>query len=99
MSCINKYIFPSLWAIILFCITISSSAFIFAQDSTLIYPITPTFDPTSNTPQSFDLGDPSSMTQTIVYDPITGRYIFTETLGNGLNYRNPSMMTLSLIHI
>ena len=66
----------------------------FSQDSSLIYPIINPYDPTSNTPQSFDLGDPSSLTQTIVYDPLTGRYIFTETMGNGMNYRNPSMMTL-----
>ena len=66
----------------------------FSQDSTLIYTIINPFDPTTNRPQSFDLGDPSSLTQNIVYDPISGRYIFTETFGNGMNYRPPSMMTL-----
>ena len=60
----------------------------------MIYPIINPFDPTTNRPQSFDLGDPSSLTQNIVYDPISGRYIFTETFGNGMNYRPPSMMTL-----
>ena len=44
--------------------------------------------------QSFDLGDPSSLNQNITYDPITGSFVFSETLGNGLNYRNPSLMTL-----
>lgn len=63
-----------------------------AQD-TLQFPIQNNIDPTQTTPQSFDLGDPSSMEQTIVYDPVTGTYIFKETIGT-LNYRNPSMMTL-----
>jgi cell surface protein SprA len=63
-----------------------------AQD-TLQFPIQNNIDPTQTQPQSFDLGDPSSMEQTIVYDPVTGTYIFKETIG-ALNYRNPSMMTL-----
>jgi cell surface protein SprA len=65
----------------------------FAQD-TLPFPIQNSLDPTQTQPQSFDLGDPSSVNQTIVYDPATGTYIFKETIGKGINYRNPSMMTL-----
>ncbi len=65
------------------------------EDTTLIFPINPVYDPTQSQPQSFDLGDPSSVEQTIMYDPATGTYVFTETIGpNGMNYRNPSMMTL-----
>lgn len=61
----------------------------------LPFPITNPLDPTSNNPQSFDLGDPTNMKQTIVFDPATGTYVFKETIGNSdLNYRNPSMMTL-----
>jgi cell surface protein SprA len=61
----------------------------------LPFPIENNIDPTQTSPQSFDLGDPSSVKQTIVYDPTTGTYIFKETIGNSeLNYRNPSMMTL-----
>ncbi len=63
-----------------------------AQD-TLQFPIQNTIDPTQTQPQSFDLGDPSKLEKTIVYDPVTGTYVFRETLGT-LNYRNPSMMTL-----
>ena len=66
---------------------------LFAQD-TLPFPIQNNIDPTQTNPQSFDLGDPSSVKQTIVYDPTTGTYIFKETIGNELNFRNPSMMTL-----
>lgn len=69
----------------------------FGQDTTntLPFPITNPLDPTQNNPQNFDLGDPSGVKKTIVYDPITGKYIFTETMGSsGLRYRNPSMMTL-----
>jgi cell surface protein SprA len=66
----------------------------YAQD-TLPYPLKNANDPTLNKKQSFDLGDPTSMKQTIVYDPVTGTYVFKETIGNSdLNYRNPSMMTL-----
>jgi cell surface protein SprA len=64
-----------------------------AQD-TLPFPIQNSLDPTQTQPQSFDLGDPTSVNQTIVYDPATGTYIFKETIGQDLNYRNPSMMTL-----
>ncbi len=63
-----------------------------AQD-TLQFPIQNNIDPTQTQPQSFDLGDPSKLEKTIVYDPVTGTYVFRETLGT-LDYRNPSMMTL-----
>lgn len=63
------------------------------DDSTLVFPISNNIDPTQTLPQSFDLGDPSAVEQTIVYDPVTGSYVFTETIGDGLNFRNPSMMT------
>lgn len=66
---------------------------VIAQD-TLPFPIQNNIDPTQTQTQSFDLGDPSSVTPSIVYDPVTGNYIFKETIGNGINYRNPSMMTL-----
>ena len=68
--------------------------FIVTGQDTLQFPIQNNIDPTQTKPQSFDFGDPSSVKQTIVYDPITGTYIFKETIGNGLDFRNPSMMTL-----
>lgn len=71
------------------------SRVVYAQeDTTLQFPINNPLDPTQTQQQSFDLGDPSSVNQTIEYDPITGTYIFKETIGTDLNYRNPSMMTL-----
>lgn len=61
----------------------------------LPFPIENNIDPTQTQTQSFDLGDPSNVQQTIVYDPKTGNYIFKETIGGSeFNYRNPSMMTL-----
>lgn len=64
-------------------------------DTTLPFPITNPLDPTQNNPQTFDLGDPTGVKKNIVFDPVTGKYIFSETMGNSnLNYRNPSMMTL-----
>ena len=71
-----------------------SAASVLGQD-TLIFPIENNYDPTQTEIQSFDLGDPTSVNQTIVYDPATGTYIFQETIGStDLNFRNPSMMTL-----
>ncbi len=62
---------------------------------TLRYPIQSPNDPTQSRKQSFDLGDPSSVNKTIVYDPKTGTYVFKETIGDSeLNYRNSSLMTL-----
>ena len=60
-----------------------------AQD-TLVYPIQDSYDPTTTKPQSFDLGDPSSLNRTIVYDPKSGTYVFKESIGSSdLKYRNP----------
>ncbi len=60
----------------------------------LPFPIFNPMNPGQNLPQSFDLGDPTNLQQGIVYDPETGKFIFTETIGNGLFYRYPSMMSL-----
>ena len=94
MICLNKVYFLRGLGLWIFLIMFWAPSSYLSQDSTLIYPIINPFDPTTNRPQSFDLGDPSSLTQNIVYDPISGRYIFTETFGEGMNYRPPSMMTL-----
>lgn len=65
------------------------------EDPELKYPIGNSPDPTQSGKQSFDLGDPSNLNRTIVYDPVSGKYIFTETIGkSNLNFRNPSLMTL-----
>ena len=87
-----KHLTTTFFTFVVF-VLFTSMGQLFAQD-TLPFPIQNNIDPTQTTPQSFDLGDPSSVKQTIVYDPITGRYIFKETIGNELNFRNPSMMTL-----
>ena len=34
------------------------------------------------------------MQQTIEYDPETGRYVFKQTVGQGLLFRNPTAMEL-----
>lgn len=78
----------------IFLLVFGASHNVMAQpDTTLPFPIQNSNDPTQTQPQSFDLGDPTDLKQTIVYDPATGTYVFKETLGN-LNFRNPSMMTL-----
>ena len=92
----NKIYFKyKLNKLFLFGLFVLLSTFSIAQNQiTLPFPITNPLNPTQNTPQSFDLGDPTSLNQSIVYNPETGTYIFSETLGNGLFFRNPSMMTL-----
>jgi len=60
----------------------------------LPYPIEEHVDPSGNETQSFDLGLPNNVTTTIEYDPVTGTYIFRETIGENIYYRPASMMTL-----
>lgn len=59
----------------------------------LPFPINPSWNSYNNNPQSFDLGDPSNMQQSIEYDPETGRYVFKQTVGQGLLFRNPTAMS------
>lgn len=65
-----------------------------ATSDSLKFPINNNTDPTQSRKQSFDFGDPTSVQQTVVYDPITGHYVFKEKLGDDIDFRNPSMMTL-----
>jgi len=60
----------------------------------LPFPINPIWNSYDNNHQSFDLGDPSSLQQTIEFDPETGSYVFKQTLGNGLLFRNSTEMSL-----
>ena len=82
-----KVIFLVLWAL---------SPFIGISQTTpeLPFPLYNPLNPSQNLPQSFDLGDPTNLQQGIVYDPESGGYIYTETIGNGLYYRSPSIMSL-----
>ena len=76
----------------IFCFT---SFFTIGQtENSLPFPIYNPLNPTQNLPQSFDLGDPSNLQYSIVFDPETGQYIYTETLGNGLYFRSPTLMSL-----
>lgn len=65
-----------------------------ATSDSLKFPINNNTDPTQSRKQSFDFGDPTSVQQTVVYDPVTGHYVFKEKLGDDIDFRNPSMMTL-----
>ena len=83
-----------LFKVILLLISLSFTWCASSQD-TLKFPVKNSLDPTQTKPQSFDLGDPSSVKQTVVYDPVTKTYVFKEVIGSSeMNYRNPSMMTL-----
>ena len=68
----------------------------YAQDSTLNYPFSsrgsyPFSSSGSGSP--LYLQNPSNINSQVIYDPVTGKYVFTETIGNW-NYRNPTLMTM-----
>lgn len=100
MKNIDRPYYTSVLRLFLSVLVVSSSLLALGQeppdsnDVNLPFPIYNPLDPTQNNPQNFDLGDPKNMQRTIVFDPQTGKYIFQETLGGGLMYRYPSMMTL-----
>ncbi|MDA0199234.1 MAG: cell surface protein SprA [Bacteroidetes bacterium] len=50
------------------------------------------YDPTNENYNPFDLNDPKSVKQTVTYDPATGMYIVTETVGGDL-VRPPVYLT------
>jgi cell surface protein SprA len=67
-----------------------------AQDSTLHYPFSDQGSyPFSSSGQSSPLylNNPSNVSSQIVYDPLTKKYVFTETIGSW-NYRNPTSMSM-----
>jgi cell surface protein SprA len=66
----------------------------FGQEPTLPFPITNPLNPFQNLPQSFDLGDPTNLNQTIVYDPKTGSFVFRDIMGKDTYFRPPQAMTL-----
>ncbi|MCK4880203.1 MAG: cell surface protein SprA, partial [Bacteroidales bacterium] len=67
-----------------------------AQDSTLHFP----FSDRGSYPFSWSgqssplyLQNPSNINSQVIYDPLTKKYLFTETIGSW-NYRNPTLMTM-----
>ena len=65
-----------------------------AQTPNLPFPIINPLNPFQNLPQSFDLGDPTKLNQTIVYDPITQTFVFRDVIGKDTYFRPPQAMTL-----
>jgi cell surface protein SprA len=47
-----------------------------------------------NEPEGIQLKRPSNIKSEVEYDPATGQYIFTNKIGNNIDYRRPSTMTL-----
>ena len=65
-----------------------------AQDTTLNYPLPdekgyPFSSSNLNSPLYLD--NPSNIDSRVIYDPLTGKYIFSETIGSW-NYRHPTIM-------
>lgn len=93
----NRPYYKSVCRLLLSMSLVFCSFFAFGQDTNKVelpFPIYNPIDPTQNNPQSFDLGDPTNVERIIVFDPVTGKYIFQEVIGSGIMYRYPSMMTL-----
>ena len=65
-----------------------------AQEPTLPFPIINPLNPFQNLPQSFDLGDPTNLNQTIVYDPESKTFVFKDIMGKDTYFRSPQAMTL-----
>lgn len=63
-----------------------------SPDVDLVYPISPTADPSNPGGGVIDL-NPDNVQTNVVYDPVTGTYIFTQTLPDGTNVVPPSSMT------
>ena len=64
-------------------------------DSTnLVYPLEDSHDPTQNNGGIIDFEDPLNLNSDIQYDPVTGKYIFTSKLGENIDYRPSSSMTM-----
>ena len=66
----------------------------FAQTPNLPFPILNPLNPFQNLPQSFDLGDPTNLNQTIVYDPESKTFVFRDIMGKDTYFRAPQAMTL-----
>lgn len=60
----------------------------------LPFPITDTYDQTNSNENGVDLQDPSNIINSVEYDPETGLYYFSSTVGGSFDYRPPTYMTL-----
>lgn len=66
-----------------------------SPDVYLMFPIDSSFnDPSVNGESLIDFEDPLNIQNNVVYDPETGMYVFSSTVGDSLNYLPPSSMTL-----
>jgi len=69
---------------------------VWAQDTTLHYPIPESNSypfSTSDYNSPLYLRNPPNISSKVIYDPLTGKYVFSETMGSW-NYRNPTVMTM-----
>ncbi len=59
----------------------------------LIYPIEDGVNPFGDNGR-INLTDPSNMNNVIEYDPETEQYYFYKRIGDNIDYRNPTVMTI-----
>ena len=60
----------------------------------LIYPIQDGISSSEQQSGLIDFSTPLNIEQHVEYDPVSGMYVFSSTLGDSLSYRNPTSMTL-----
>lgn len=68
--------------------------YIDTPDVQLPFPIEQSNDPTQTKTQSFDIGNPDNVKSSVEYDPKTGKYVFSEKVGDNIDLNHSSMMTL-----
>lgn len=65
-----------------------------SPDVDLPYPISDSYDMTNPNESGIDFSDPSIIEETVQYDPVTGLYYFSSSVGGSFDYRPPTYMTL-----
>jgi cell surface protein SprA len=89
---LHRKLTPKLIGLTVICLTAFTSSHVFAQ-ATLPYPIEDRRgDFLSTDKKTFDLNQPSNITDSVAYDPVTKRYYVYEKIGSKY-YRTPTWYT------
>jgi len=77
-------------------ITVVPKSIVMPADSPevdLQFPIDENINPFGTNSGRINLTDPSNVNNVIEYDPETGKYYFYQRIGDGIDFRNPTVMT------
>ena len=90
----NRFNISFVYLLVIATVLLGGTSVYSQGDSTnLIYPIEDSQDP-SQSGGLINFEDPLNLQHDVKYNPETGKYEFTSTLGNDINYRPASSMTL-----